>query len=55
MSDNSRRNRPPPRSNRNAPSDWSELDQNWLASQLDQDDFEEYETWHDTCEFEVRA
>lgn len=57
MSDNSRRSRP----ERNAPSDWSESDENWLADQMDQDNWpddepdqrEPWYTWHDTCEFEV--
>lgn len=44
MSDNSRPKHP----ERNAPSDWSEADENWLADCL-----EEYETWYEYEDFEI--
>lgn len=62
MSDNSRRSRPK-HPERNAPSDWSEADENWLACQMDQDDAadwlydpwlydppEDFEIWYDQGE-----
>lgn len=55
MSDNSRRSRPK-HPERNAPSDWSDRDAEWLADQMDQDnwpDDEPFDPWHEICEFEV--